>query len=322
MAKNIKKIAILTSGGDSPAMNNAVKAVVNSAITHGLEPYLVFEGYKGLVENNLKKASKKDVKFIGAKGGTILQSARLPEFKEEKVRKVAVANLKKNKIDAVVGIGGDGTYMGLARLTEMGIKTVGLPGTIDNDISSTQYTIGFYTTLNTIVTAVDQIRDTMESHNRAGIVEVMGRHCGDLAIYAALATGAEVLSVPERKLTIEEIVKQVKQARKEGNRSIIVLITENMYNANELAKIIEAETKVETRATVLGYTQRGGVPQAMDRFIATRMGEFAVEKLLEGKTGIAVNVNNEEMTTKNILDVVKMKRPSREKLLKQYDNSK
>ena len=315
----IKKIAILTSGGDAPGMNTAVKAVVNTSLTKGFQPYLVYEGYDGLTKGNFKPVKKEDVKFLSAKGGTDIYSARFPEFAEIEVRKKAVEKMQAEGIDTLVVIGGDGSYMGASKLTEMGIKTIGLPGTIDNDISSTDFTIGFHTALNTIVEAIDKIRDTAESHKRAIVVETMGRHCGDLAINAAIATGAEVLSVPERKLTEEEIVQQIKEARAQGNRSIIVLVTEHMYDVNALAKKIQDETGVDTRGNVLGHMQRGGNPVAEDRILASQMSAYAINKLIEGETGVAVNIVDNKMNTKNILDVVKMERTSKEELLKEYD---
>lgn len=315
----IKKIAILTSGGDAPGMNTAVRAVVNAAIEKGLDPYVVYEGYLGLTSGNFKKVDKKEVKFVGDRGGTFIYSARFPEFKEIEVREKAVAKMKEEGIDALVAIGGDGSYMGAAKLTEMGIRTIGLPGTIDNDIASTDFTIGFHTALNTIVKALDQTRDTAESHNRAKIVEVMGRNCGDLAINAAIATGAEVLSTSERHLSEEEIIAQIKLAREAGNRSIIAVVTENQYDVPALAKRVEQETGIETRGTVIGHPQRGGIPTAEDRILASRMGAFAVERLLDGETGVAVNIVDNKLSTKDILEVVKMPRPSREELLNQYD---
>ncbi len=314
----IKKIAILTSGGDAPGMNAAIKAVVYAAIENGIEPYLVYEGYKGLTEGDFKKVSKKDVKFIGTQGGTTIYSARYPEFKEESVRQQAVDKLNAEGIDALVAIGGDGSYMGAARLTEMGIKTIGLPGTIDNDIPSTDLTIGFNTALDTIVKSLDKIRDTSESHNRAAIVEVMGRHCGDLAIHAAIASGAEVVSTSERKLTVEEIVSETHKFRKAGNRSILIVVTENLYDVRELEKAIDS-SGIESRATVLGHPERGGSPVAQDRVLASTMGAFAVEKLIQGENGVAVNIVNGQLQTKDILEVVKMERPSREELFKKYD---
>ncbi len=318
----IKNIAILTSGGDAPGMNNAIKAVVNASINSGIKPYIVYEGYKGLTEGNIKEVTKKDVKEIGTKGGTIIYSSRFPEFKEVETRKKAIKQLEKHGINAVVGIGGDGSYMGLSKLTEMGIRTIGLPGTIDNDIASTDYTIGFGTAWDTIVKALDQIRDTSESHNRATIVEVMGRYCGDLAINSAIATNAEVLSIPERKLTEEEIIEQVRKARENGNRSIIVVVTEYMYDVNLLAKRIEKETSIETRATVLGHTQRGGNPSYLDRYNATIMAGFALKELKAGKTGVAINIKDFKLVSTDILEVVKMERPSREDILELYDMTK
>ncbi len=320
----IKKIAILTSGGDAPGMNNAVVSIVNSALSNNIEAYLVYEGYKGLVEDNLKQIkSTNEIQSYISKGGTFIYSARLPEFANEEVRKVAVKNLNERGIEALIVVGGDGSYMGAAKLTEMGIKTIGLPGTIDNDISSTDYTIGFFTTLQSIQTQVEMIRDTAESHDRVMVVETMGRHCGDLAIHAAIATGAEVLSVPERFLTKEQIIDQVKNAREKlKKRSIIVLVTEHQYNVAELAKEIELSLGYETRATVLGHTQRGGVPNSMDRVIASRMGNFAVKLLIEGKSKLAVGIKNDSLYAMNILQAVELPRPSRNDMISAYEESK
>jgi len=318
----IKKIAILTSGGDAPGMNNAVKAVVNASLEKGLKPYIVYEGFLGLTNGNFKEVEKKDVKFLSTLGGTAIYSARYPEFKKVETRKIAIEKMNECGIDALVAIGGDGSYMGASKLTQMGIRTIGLPGTIDNDIASTDYTIGFHTALNTVVDALDKVRDTSESHMRANVVEVMGRYCGDLAIHSAIATGAEVLSVPERKLTESQISSKVKKAREEGNRSIIIIVTENMYDIDDLAKKIESFSKVETRALSLRHIQRGGIPVAEDRTLAATMGAFAVEKLISGTTGVAVNIKNNILSTKDILEVVKMKRSNNSELLKYYDLSK
>ena len=284
-----------------------------------LEPYLVYEGYLGLVNGDFKKVEKKDVKFIGNKGGTIIYSARFPDFKKIEVRKKAISEMNKKGIDALVVIGGDGSYMGAAKLTEMGIKTIGLPGTIDNDISSTDFTIGFHTSLNTIVEVIDKIRDTAESHKRVKIIEVMGIYCGDLAINAAIATGAEILSTSERKLSEDEIIKQTKKLREEGNRSIIIIVSEHLYNVSELSKKIELKTGIETRSTIIGHSQRGGIPIAEDRILAKRMGIFAVDSLIAGETGVAVNLIDNKLSTKNILEIIKMKRLPRKELFNQYD---
>ncbi len=315
----IKKIAILTSGGDAPGMNTAVKAVVNAALEKGLDPYLVYEGYKGLTEGNFKKVTREDVRWIGNQGGTNIYSARYPEFKEIEVRQIAVDKMNQEGIDALVAIGGDGSYMGAAKLTEMGIRTIGLPGTIDNDISSTDFTIGYHTALDTIVRYLDQIRDTGESHNRLQIVETMGRHCGDLALNAAIAVGADILSISERKLSEEEIIKQVKALRDKGQRSIVMVATEYLYDVHQLGKNVEAATGVETRANIIGQAQRGGVPVANDRILAATMGAFAVEKLIEGETGVAVNIVNNNLSTRDILEVVKMERPSKEEMITRYE---
>lgn len=318
----IKKIAILTSGGDAPGMNTAVKSLVESSIDKGIEPYLVYEGYLGLTEGNFKKVTKDDVKDFADKGGTAIYSARYPEFKDVEVRKIAVEKLNAEGIDALVAIGGDGSYMGAAKLTEMGIRTIGLPGTIDNDIASTDYTIGYFTALDTIKESISKVRDTSESHKRANIVEVMGRHCGDLAIQSSIDMNVEVLSVPERKLSEDEILTQIKEWREKGHRSIIVVVTELMYDVFELAKKVENETGIETRATIVGHTQRGGAPVKEDRELASKMSEFAIDKLIEGETGVAVNIINNELSTKDILEVVEMERPSRDEWLNKYDSTK
>jgi 6-phosphofructokinase 1 len=318
----MKKIAILTSGGDAPGMNAVIKAVVNASFNAGMKPYIVYEGFKGLVEGNFKEVSKKMVMDIETKSGTIIYSARYPEFKDETVRLDAVHKMNEEKIDYLVVIGGDGSYMGAARLSEMGIKTIGIPGTIDNDIPNTDYTIGFLSALETITDSINQIRATSESHKRANVVEVMGRYAGDLAINAAIATGAEILSTPELFLTKDEIIKQVKKAREEGNRSIIILVTEHLYNVDELAKEIEEVTSVETRATILGHTQRGGKPVASDIILANKMGLYAVKVLNEGVTSVAVGIRDNKLMVDDINKVINMKRSNNNELIKTYKGTK
>lgn len=319
----IKKIAILTSGGDSPGMNNAVRSVILTAIKNNITPYIVYEGFLGLTNGNFKEiTSKEDLNSFISKGGTFIHSARFPEFKKVEVRQKAVDKMSELGIQALVVIGGDGSYMGAAKLKEMGIQTIALPGTIDNDIALTDYTIGFYTAQDSITKMIDQIRDTAESHNRAIVVEVMGRYCGDLAITSALATGAEVLSIPERKIDKQEIIEQVKTYRKNGKRSIIVVVTEHMFDVHELAKDIQEQTGVESRGTVLGYLQRGGTPVAQDRILATRMGVFAIKKLLAGETGVAIGIKDNQLVTDDIYKVIKSKGGSIEELLEQYNLAK
>ncbi len=282
------KIGVLTSGGDAPGMNAAVRAVVRTAIHYGFEAYGIFDGYKGLVENNIRKLNRNDVGQILNRGGTILGSSRLPSFREKEVRQIAVDNLKRLGIDALVVIGGDGTYRGGMSLNEMGINVVAIPGTIDNDIASTEYTIGFFTALDTAIDAIDKLRDTSFSHQRCTVVEVMGRECGDLSIYSGIACGAEIVITKETGFNKEDVLKQVKYAQSIGKRHLIVVVAENITDVFELAKDIDANSIYEARATVLGYIQRGGNPSSYDRILASKMGVHAVELLKDGLSGQAI----------------------------------
>jgi len=286
----MKKIAVMTSGGDAPGMNAAIRAVVRSGLHYGLEVYGIYNGYEGLCEGTIKKLDRYNVTRIISRGGTILGSARYPEFKDIEVRKRAVKQLKEVGIEAVVVIGGDGTYRGAQALHEMGIACVGLPGTIANDISSTDYTIGFFTSLQTIVDSIDKLRDTSMSHKRCSVVEVMGRHCGDLALYAGIAGGSEYIITPETGFDKERLINAISNQHKIGRRHAIVVVTEHITNVSDLATEIEKRTGYETRATVLGHVQRGGDPAAFDRVLATEMGEYAVELLVNGKSGRAVGL--------------------------------
>ena len=290
----IKKIGILTSGGDAPGMNNAIRAVGRAALASGLEVAIIYDGYKGLVNGDIKNANHQTFSDVLNSGGTFLRSARLPEFADVEIRAKGIAKLKENNIDALVVIGGDGSYMGALRLTEEGINCIGLPGTIDNDISTSDYTIGFDTALNTIVDLVDKIRDTSRSHSRCTIVEIMGRHCGDLTLYASIATGADVVSLPEKFLSEEEIVNILK-TQQNHKRNPIVLVTENQFDVNKLAKKIEEETGFITRAVVPAHIQRGGRPSAFDRVLASRLGVKAVELLKENKGGIELGIINNQI---------------------------
>ena len=289
----IKKIAILTSGGDAPGMNNAIRAIVKESRAHGIEPFLVYEGYMGLHQGNIRPASEIDFDHYIDQGGTFIYTARYPEFKNPQVRMEAKAQLDKLGIDALVVIGGDGSYQGAQLLHEIGVKTIGLPGTIDNDISSSDFTIGYDTALNTIVENVDRVRDTTASHNRCGIVEVMGHGCGDLALFGGMATGAEVIVTNEYLMTPEEIGQKVKEQHEKGKRSVIVLVAEDIFkDLNELAKTVEKISGKVTRAMALAHTQRGGIPTAQERINATRMGIRAVRLLREGHSGLAVGIIN------------------------------
>jgi 6-phosphofructokinase 1 len=289
------RIGLLTSGGDAPGMNATIRAVVRAAIHYGDQVFGIYDGYRGLVEGKIVEFTRKDVSEILSKGGTILGTARLPEFAYEAVRKLAVDQLRKHDIEALICIGGDGTYTGAIRLHEMGIKTIGIPGTIDNDIASTDFTLGFSTALNTACEAIDKLRDTSSSHQRCSIIEVMGRHCGDLALYSGICCGAEYIITNETGLDKTKLLNDLKQNRLAGRRHAIVVISENMTNVHELAKEVEAFTGYECRATVLGYVQRGGTPTPEDRLLAARLGKYAVDLLKEGVTGVAVGVRNNEL---------------------------
>lgn len=284
----MKKIAVLTSGGDAPGMNAVIRAVVRTAIHYKMEAYGVFDGYKGLVEGKIKRLERNDVGQILNRGGTILGSSRLKEFVEYDVRKIAVENLKNLGIEALVTIGGDGTYRGAMALNDMGISCIAIPGTIDNDIASTEFTIGFFTALDTAIDAIDKLRDTSFSHQRCTVVEVMGRNCGDLSIFSGIACGAEIVITRDTGFNREEVLKQVQHARSIGKRHLVIIVAENITDVTLLAKDIQANSPYEARASVLGYIQRGGTPSAFDRILASKMGAYAVELIAKGVGGKAI----------------------------------
>lgn len=285
------RIGVLTSGGDAPGMNAAIRSVVRAALVKGYTVYGIYDGYKGLVEGKLQKFVRADVSETLNKGGTILGTARLPEFTEIGIRNLALKQLKWHDIDALICIGGDGTYRGAMALTKMGIKCIGLPGTIDNDIPSTEYTIGFSTALNTAVEAIDKLRDTSSSHQRCSVIEVMGRNCGDLAIYSSICCGAEYIITLETGFDKENLLKSLKTNRLEGRKHAIVVIAENITNVHTLAEEIEEFSGYECRATVLGYVQRGGIPTPEDRLLASRMGAYAVDLLSQDIYGCTVGIS-------------------------------
>ncbi|WP_028025858.1 6-phosphofructokinase [Enterovibrio calviensis] len=311
----VSKIGVLTSGGDAPGMNAAIRGVVRAALSEGIEVCGIYDGYQGLHQNRIEKLNRTSVSDMINRGGTFLGSARFPEFKEEKVREQAIQNMKMHGIEALVVIGGDGSYMGAKKLTEMGFPCIGLPGTIDNDIPGTDYTIGYLTALNTVVEAIDRLRDTSSSHQRISIVEVMGRHCGDLTLMASIAGGCEYFITPEIGLDKENLIAKIKEGIYKGKKHAIIAITELMTDTNELAKYIEAETGRETRATILGHIQRGGQPRAFDRILASRMGAFAVDLLIKGEGGRCVGIQHEQLVHHDIIDAIEnMRRPFRQDL--------
>lgn len=313
----IKKIGVLTSGGDAPGMNAAIRGVVRAALSENIKVVGIYDGFLGLHENRMETLDRYSVSDVINRGGTFLGSARFPEFQEETVRQQSIQNLKSRGIDALVVVGGDGSYMGAKCLTEMGFPCIGLPGTIDNDVAGTDYTIGFMTALSTAVEAIDRIRDTSSSHQRIYIVEIMGRHCGDLTLYAAIAGGAEFIVIPEVEFIREELVSEIMAGLAKGKKHALVLVTEHMCDVNELARFIQSETGRETKATVLGHVQRGGSPVPYDRILASRMGAYAVDLLLQGQGGRCVGVSNEQLVHHDIFDAINtLKRPFNEGLFR------
>ena len=300
----IKKIGVLTSGGDAPGMNAAIRAVVRTALSYGWEVLGVKDGYAGLHEGNFVKLTSHSVSDMLNRGGTFLGTARFPQFKNEQVRKEAVEVMKQNNIDALVVIGGDGSYMGAKLISELGFPCIGLPGTIDNDIAGTDATIGFDTALNTAVEAIDRLRDTCSSHKRISVVEVMGHHCGDLAVSAAVSCGVEAVLVPEVKRDKEAVYADIKKSVDAGKRHAILIVCELQTDVHQMAKELEALTGLETRATVLGHIQRGGTPSAVDRVLASRMGAYACELLHNGESGRCVGVKRGELVHYDIIDCI------------------
>ncbi len=300
--KEIKKIGVLTSGGDAPGMNAAVRAVCRTAIARGLEVMAIYRGYSGLIEDDIKPMQIRDVSNIINKGGTILYSDRCPEFKEKEVRAKGIANCKKHGIEGIICIGGDGTFQGATKLTEEGVPCIGIPGTIDNDITSTDNTIGFDTAMNTVIELVDKLRDTCESHARCNVVEVMGRGAGDIALNTAIASGATAVVVPEFPHDDDSICKKIKRARELGKRNFIVIVSEGVGSeyAPALAKKIETETGVETKFARLAHIVRGGNPTLKDRILASKMGVFAVEELLRGNSNKVICERNGDICSIDI----------------------
>ncbi len=301
----MKKIAVLTSGGDAPGMNAAIRGVVRSAIKLGLEIYGIYEGYYGLFHNKIKLLDRHAVSDIINRGGTILGSARFPEFKKSEIRAKCADILRSHNIDALVVIGGDGSYMGAKLLTEEhGIQCIGIPGTIDNDVAGTDYTIGYQTALETAVEALDRLRDTSSSHQRISILEIMGRHCSDLTINAGIAGGAEYIVPSEMAFDQEKLIQRIEDAIAADKRHAIICITELICDVNQLAKEIESRVHKETRATVLGHVQRGGSPCAFDRILGSRMGAYAVDLLIAGKGGYCVGIQNDRLVHHDIIDAI------------------
>lgn len=312
MSKTIKKIGVLTSGGDAPGMNAAIRAVVRSCAYHKLECVGVFRGYEGLMEGDFKLLDARSVKNIINRGGTFLKSARSKDFRTPEGRKKAFKNLKEANIDALVVIGGDGTFAGASVFKdEFNYPIVGIPGTIDNDIHGTDFTIGYDTALNTVIEAIDKIRDTANSHNRLFLVEVMGRDSGDIALNAGIGGGAEEILIPEENLGRDRLVESLRRSKLSGKSSSIIVVSEGDQigkNIFELAKYIEENlVDYEVRVTVLGHIQRGGSPSCYDRVLASRLGVGAVDALLRGENNVMIGIVHNKITSVLFKDTIKTK---------------
>ena len=294
--KNFRRIGVLTSGGDAPGMNAAIRAVTRSAIANGVEVVGIVSGYEGLIHDDVRPLGIRDVSNIVNHGGTFLYTARSPMFKTEEGMQAAMATCRKHNIDGIVAIGGDGTFRGATDLTARGISCIGLPGTIDNDITATDYTIGFDTAMNTCIEMIDRLRDTCESHARCSVVEVMGRDCGDIALQTGIAVGATAVVVPEIPFDENALIEKMKHSRALGKRNFIIVVSEGLGHdfSEKLTARIEEETGVESRFARLAHVIRGGVPSLRDRLLASRMGEFAVDELFKGHSNeVICDCNNE-----------------------------
>ncbi|OXM16907.1 6-phosphofructokinase [Paenibacillus herberti] len=305
----VKSIAVLTSGGDSQGMNAAVRAVVRSALYHGLEVYGVQRGYQGLINDDLRPMDLRSVGDIIQRGGTILQTARCKDFLTPEGQQKGADVLRERGIDGLVVIGGDGSYQGANKLSKLGIKTMTLPGTIDNDIAFTDFTIGFDTAVSIVVDAINKLRDTMTSHERSSIVEVMGRHCGDIALYAGLASGAETILVPEVPYDLDEVSRRMQDNFKHGKRHSIIIVAEGAGKGQDVADHITGCCNIDPRVTVLGHIQRGGSPTHNDRVLASQLGDFAVRQLMDGQSAKSCGIIKGELVATDIDLVVNTKKP-------------
>ena len=309
MAKEIKTIAVLTSGGDAPGMNAAIRAVVRTAIYRGLKVKGIKKGYNGLLNEDIIDMEPRHVSDIIQRGGTVLGTARCLEFKRPEYQEKGAEICRQHGIDGIVVIGGDGSYRGAQALSRQGINTVGIPGTIDLDIACTEYTIGFDTAVNTAMEAIDKVKDTSSSHERCSIIEVMGRHAGYIALWCGIANGAEDILLPEKyEYNEQEIINHIIASRKRGKIHHLIINAEGIGHSTSMARRTEAATGLETRATILGYMQRGGSPTAMDRYYASVMGAYAVDIMLEGKTNRVVGYSHGKFQDFDIEEALMMEK--------------
>ena len=309
MANELKTIAVLTSGGDAPGMNAAIRAVVRTAIYRGLKVKGIKKGYNGLLNEDIIDMEPRHVSDIIQRGGTVLGTARCLEFKKPEYQQKGAEICEKHGIDGIVVIGGDGSYRGARALSRLGINAIGIPGTIDLDIACTEYTIGFDTAVNTAMQAIDKVKDTSSSHERCSIIEVMGRHAGYIALWCGVANGAEDILLPEKyDYNEQEIINHIIASRKKGKIHHLIINAEGIGHSTSMARRIEAATGIETRATILGYMQRGGSPTATDRYYASIMGAYAVDAMLEGKTNRVVGYRFGEFTDFDIEEALMMQK--------------
>ncbi len=301
----MKTIGVLTSGGDTPGMNAAIRAVFKEGVGRGMRVMGIYHGYKGLIAGMIKKLQHEDVANVTHKGGTVLRTARSEEFMRQEGFQKAIDMLHAYDIEGLIVIGGDGSYMGAKLIDEHGIPTIGLPGTIDNDLGYTEFSIGFDTAVNTITSEIYKIRDTMRAHDRVGVIEVMGRNCGDIALWSGVAGAADLILVPEFPIPWDAAAKQLVNNKLRGELSSIVIIAEGAGKAEDFAKYVRENTDVEIKAIVPGYIQRGGNPTAFDRVLAARLGQRAVELLAEGNGGRAVGIRENRIIDVSLAEAIK-----------------
>lgn len=304
----MNKIGVLTSGGDAPGMNAAIRAVVRAGISKGMEVMGIYRGYNGLINGEIKPLTVRSVSDVIQHGGTLLYTARCKEFRFEEGLQKAKKTCLEHGIEGIVVIGGDGSFRGAADLSARGIPCVGIPGTIDNDISMSEYTIGYDTAMNTAMELVDKLRDTSQSHDRCSVVEVMGRNAGYIAVNTGVACGATYIIVPEIPWSIDEVCDKIKRTRETGKHHFIIVVSEGVGNSAEIAKQIERNTGVESRATVLGHVQRGGSPTIRDRVAASQLGYYAVQLLYEGKGNRVAGIQNNKIVDYDIQEALSMKK--------------
>lgn len=300
----MKRIGVLTSGGDAPGMNAAIRAVIRKSIYHDIEAFGIYHGFEGLIDGDIKQMTTGSVGDIIHRGGTILYSARSERFPTEEGQVLALEQIKANELDALVIIGGDGSLFGAKSLHELGVPVIGIPATIDNDLAVFDRTIGFDTSLNTVIESIDKIRDTASSHDRTYVIEVMGRNAGDIALFAGVAAGAESIIIPERETDFNDVIARLERAERRGKKHSIIVLAEGVDEGFKYGRKIEKATGLETRVSVLGYIQRGGSPTAADRVLASQLGGLAVDLLIEGNVGKIVGLAENKLVAKNFGEIL------------------